>query len=202
MRLLNLYIPVLIFLYGCNNRDNSNRQVVNKNQSEEIIAEKSLQANWKSYIEDNIVYLYDSILPTDPLDYILSPENIEKNISFIDSINKERFFNENTDGNILTYYFQESYIKIFERVEDDFNVPIEFIFFDKRIKLKNGLKVGLSRESFNIIYPEFKQYDNYSEVCIIDESQFTNITCYFKADTIHEIFFCSVEVINQLNLSE
>ncbi len=150
-------------------------------------------------VENGNVYLYDTILPIEPFSYTISPKNITKNISFLDSINKEKILDEYTEGNIITYYFHNSYMKVYERIKDNYYILMEFLILDKGIKLRNDIKVGMNRNEFNIIYPEAKQYANLSEIYMVEESEFTCVGCFFKSDTIYKITFYNVELESQLS---
>jgi len=193
------YIGILIILLnkcGIKENNNENNVIENSNsQEEKYIYEEPLQGS-VYFVEDNEVYFYDTML-YDLFNYTFSPDNVKKYIPFLDSITKIYIPEKDFEGNIITYHFKKSWIRMFELVVDSEYACVDFDIFDKRIELKNGLKVGLSRDSFNIIYPESKKYNNISKMSLTDESGFGILTCYFKKDTINEIFYWNIEVLPQ-----
>ena len=193
-----LIIIILVILSGCSIKENNNENNVieSKNHQEmKYIFEEPLQGSFLD-VEDSIVYFYDTILQIKPFSYELSRENIEKNIFIPDSVSKIYFSEDYMEGYIVTYYLKNSYIIVFENMEDNKCYQVDFDIFDKGIELRNGLKIGLSRDSFNVIYPESKKYNNFLIMGIRDESEFSGVDCYFKNDTIYKITFWDVEGID------
>jgi hypothetical protein len=193
MKTKYLLIFALSILNGCNIGDKNKtiKYAEQKSYQEEIFS-TPLQGSVFSD-EDGVISLYDSILTTEPFFYMLSPNNVTKNFLLLDSVNKTEFSNEYVKGNIITYYLHNSYLKVFERIEDNTYIPLEFLILDRDIKLRNGLRVGLNRISFNAIYPKAKKYSKSSEIYINDESELTTIGCFFQNDTLFKITFYNIE---------
>lgn len=193
MKIKYLWILNFIVLIGCTTKNN-NKDI--KITGTTIYSEDAFSSPLQGsvyYEKDGQLKLYDSILPTEPFSYVLSPENITKTIPFLDSINKKDCSDEYVQGSIITYYIHNSYLKIFKNIENNNYIPIDFIILDKNITLRNGLKVGLARDVFNSIYPAAIKYNNLTEISIVDESEFTSINCFFQEDTISKITFYDVE---------
>jgi len=191
----SLIIIVFAILSGCSIKENNNENNViesNNYQGEKkFIFEEPLQGSILM-VKDSIVEIYDTIL-SNPFSYELSRKNIEKIMFIPDSVNKRYFSEEYTEGNIVTYYLKNSYLIVYERMEDKRCLLLHTVIFDKGIELRNGLKIGLSRDSFNVIYPESKKYNNFSIMSLCDESKFGGVDCYFKNDTIYKIICWDTE---------
>jgi hypothetical protein len=186
---------ILIVLFtGCNiNKTEQKKELtVKENSQTEELFQDPPQGSFL-YEKDGEIILFDTIIQLEPFDFPLTPESANRYLPLLDSITIKACSNEYGVGNIIIYHLCNSYIKVFE--DENVNARkypvVEFIIIDKDIKLRNGLAIGLSKKSFNIIYPEAKKYPNALFISMKDQSEFNVVSCYFQQDTIYKIVFAS-----------
>jgi hypothetical protein len=183
-------IPMLIFI-SCQNASNETNKKISENEKPEQLSfvfpqpPPSRAGNTANIVVD----VYDSIIPSDPFGYLLSPESITKNIPYNIEISERDYSERYTEGTIITYSFGNSYIVVLKRKSDGKYILLEFVIVDKNVLLQNGISVGSNRTAFNNIYPSIKIYNKNTLFSIVDESESTNINIFFKDDVIWKMTF-------------
>jgi hypothetical protein len=130
-------------------------------------------------------------MPSNPFGYKPSPENFESKLTEkLDYTIKPSSINQN--DSIISFSLKTTVIRVY-KVEDDF-VLIDATIMDSAIKLQKDIAVGISRDYFNTVFPDAKQYKG-KLISICDESEMTTLYFTFnKSDKLEKIDFVNNEL--------
>jgi len=190
-----LGIFVLITLNNCNFNNNNESNIIENNilreekkyDNDKILSE---QVHYQKINDDYYrIIIPNESLPTMPFNYELTQSNILKNIKIpFDKIEIIKYENAINNDSIFTYYFGNSYIKVYKN-EDGKCSPLEFVIKDKEVILSNGLEIGKDRDLFNSIYSKAAEFKMINCIGICDESEFSEVYFHFENNIINKIVF-------------